>query len=577
MLASTKTCLRSAGVAALLAITAIPPGDAIGQSPAAPEYLDQGWSDRERDWVYSFSQGSQLMPYPWFRALELPDSETRFIADGLARYGYMPRARSDFNPDALPVGFAVDFDRTGAWIGMNCAACHTGRVEYRGRTLQIDGAPGNGDLHGLLAGLDAALQATLADAGKLDRFLARVRGDHGGLSDADITRKVRDFSVAFSGFVRNSASPTAWGPARTDAFGMIFNRATSIDLAIAENSRPPAAPVSYPFLWTTNQQDFIQWNGAVPNGRVWERLGRNVGQVLGVFGQMPNMSRTGVTLHRYDGSLHIPELLLVDHFTGTLRPPRWPGETDAARVARGRQLYQRCSGCHLDAVDGTSVVRTKRVPIAGGVNTDPLTVELIARTVKTGPLRNLVGARIYEPEEPAAKVLSKMVLFTLLELRNWGKAETPGTTSGDFLNATLAVVGDRKAEIREALARLLERVTADGEIDLYLAAAPGNAAAAYKAGPLNGIWATAPYLHNGSVPTLADLLRPAAERPRTFSVGSRRLDDRNVGFDSAEGSASFTLDTSQSGNGNQGHEGEAYGTTLTPEERLDLIEYLKTL
>ncbi len=572
---------HSASAAVLLLIAlVIPLGAGVAEPTARPEYLDQGWSDAERDWFYSFSQGSQLLPYSWFRALETATSDTLFAADGLARFGYLPRERSDFNPDGLPVGFTIDIDRKGTWVGMNCAACHTGRVEYQGKTLQIDGAPGNGDLYGLLDGLDKAMQATLADSGKLGRFLDRVRSSYRGLSDAEITAELRQRSGDFSKFVTQSTPATSWGPARTDAFGMIFNRATAIDLHIDGNSHPPSAPVSYPYLWTTNQQDFIQWVGSVPNTHRFERLGRNVGQVLGVFGQMPNLHRRNILADpiRYAGSVHIPELLLADSFTGSLKPPHWPGETDAGRVARGKVLYQRCSGCHENATDTTSLVETRRVPIVGGVDTDPLTAQLIARTAETGALETGLGKVLYEPQEPAADVLSKVVVLTMLHPSNWETADGPMKTLANFTKAAKRLARDARTDIENALNAVIDNVRNGRPLGIYLAAgSPGNAAASYKAGPLNGIWATAPYLHNGSVPTLADLLLPAAQRPASFDVGSRELKDETVGFESAEGSGVFRFDTSKPGNGNRGHEGAAYGTTLSPEERLDLLEYLKTL
>jgi hypothetical protein len=64
---------------------------------------------------------------------------------------------------------------------------------------------------------------------------------------------------------------------------MIFNRVTSIDLKIDGNSKPPDAPVSYPFLWDTHWHNVVQWNGSAPNNLALERLIRNVGEVLGVF------------------------------------------------------------------------------------------------------------------------------------------------------------------------------------------------------------------------------------------------------------------------------------------------------
>jgi len=92
----------------------------------------------------------------------------------------------------------------------------------------------------------------------------------------------------------------------------------------------------------------------------------------------------------------------------------------------------------------------------------------------------------------------------------------------------------------------------------------------YANSPLDGIWARAPYLHNGSVPTLWDLLQPVANRPRTFGRGCGALDSRKVGI-RCDGPFVFTADLR--GNGNTGH---AYGTLLTDADRWALIEYLKT-
>jgi hypothetical protein len=97
--------------------------------------------------------------------------------------------------------------------------------------------------------------------------------------------------------------------------------------------------------------------------------------------------------------------------------------------------------------------------------------------------------------------------------------------------------------------------------------------AQYRARPLNGIWATGPFLHNGSVPTLADLLRPASERPAQFIVSNGAFDPVNVGFEAA-GDGGFLLDTSVPGNAKGGHE---YGVDLTEADRRALLEYLKSL
>jgi mono/diheme cytochrome c family protein len=99
----------------------------------------------------------------------------------------------------------------------------------------------------------------------------------------------------------------------------------------------------------------------------------------------------------------------------------------------------------------------------------------------------------------------------------------------------------------------------------------------YQSPPLDGIWMRAPYLHNGSVPTLRDLLQPVAARPKSFYRGYDVYDPVNVGF-ITRGFDTKRLgwlhDTAERGNGNEGH---LYGTTLPDPEKNSLIEYLKTL
>jgi len=100
----------------------------------------------------------------------------------------------------------------------------------------------------------------------------------------------------------------------------------------------------------------------------------------------------------------------------------------------------------------------------------------------------------------------------------------------------------------------------------------------YKARPLNGIWATAPYLHNGSVPNIAELLKPPPERVKTFYRGNRHYDEARLGFVSDQPTEGkrilFEYDTRLIGNWNVGHD---YGTDLSAAQRVELIAYLKTL
>jgi mono/diheme cytochrome c family protein len=120
--------------------------------------------------------------------------------------------------------------------------------------------------------------------------------------------------------------------------------------------------------------------------------------------------------------------------------------------------------------------------------------------------------------------------------------------------------------------------------------------AGYKPRPLEGVWATPPFLHNGSVPTIYQMLLPPAQRDKSFGVGNRLYDPKHLGFVTTPVDGGFTLDTSIPGNRNTGHAFIAtpeqlaaekadpkghplpsgvIGPLLTDEERYAILEYLK--
>jgi hypothetical protein len=93
----------------------------------------------------------------------------------------------------------------------------------------------------------------------------------------------------------------------------------------------------------------------------------------------------------------------------------------------------------------------------------------------------------------------------------------------------------------------------------------------YWAPTLSGVWARSPYIHNGSVRTMRELLTSPPQRAKTFHRGSRVFDEKDMGYTD---DGAYVLDTAGSGNSNSGHD---YGTKLSETEKRDLIEYLKTL
>lgn len=537
----------------------------------SPVAIDQGWSPAVRELFYWTPQGSRLLPYKLAMALETTEGEEAFFsAKALSRFGFLPAGMdSTLNPDGLPIGFAkdpADVPGSGASLGMTCAACHTGEIAYGGKRIRIDGAPSQADYQAFMGALSAALDATLTDPKRFERFAARMQA----ADPQAVLAARRQLDAAAAGLRKlNAGNWTAvpYGRGRLDAFGHILNAVAADALGRPDNLRSPDAPVSYPFIWTTPRQRFVQWNGVAGNP-----IGRNAGEVLGVFG---GMDLTGAGGQPFTSSVLAPELLKLEAWADALQPPAWPEDLlppiDRTAAARGKVLFaDLCDGCHMgetyrftDPAEnkfGRTFLAVKMIPIEA-IGTDArMQTNFYTRFAASGALQRLVGLPAVER---AGVVLVKAV--------------------GAIVTRDFAA---RQVTPAEQAAYFGFRLTKPANPDEPSVPYGGwTGKPAYKAGPLAGVWATGPFLHNGSVPTLYDLLSPEVERPKRFLVGSSRFDPKKVGFVTdramlprAERAGTTVFDTGLPGNSNRGHAfPETFGRTLSPRERLDLIEYLKTL
>ena len=588
------------------AVNAVNAGGASG--PAKVVTLAQGWDERTQLAFWFTSQGAKIMPYGWFLALEQPGNSELFRADShIDQLGYLPArpGPGSWNPDGLPVGFVKSTGQTDGqpWLGLTCAACHTSQVNYGGVGLRIDGGPSMADFNRFFAELVAAQAATLADEAKFQRFAGRVLGAEATAAQRDELKQALSRQAANDHSRLTLNTPThAPGPARLDAFGNIFNQVLVVALDEPGNGRPPDAPVSYPFLWDTPQHDRVQWNGSAPNGPFGlGELTRNVGEVLGVFGEL-HIDQCDPDHCRYPSNVDVVELGKLEGWLRMLWSPKWNPQylpaLDGARIQRGALLYaQQCAACHLP-IERADPLRSVQAQMSD-VGTDPAMATAAAtRIAKTGPLQGRFAfptLKRYGPTagggpltvQGAVGVLLSDLDLTLLALTEQRNAEIADRLRASSVEAvalarslppppTKAMLeqalgrGSSQAPQATAIAVTTPAQTAQTAQTAQAPAAPSNAV--YKARPLNGIWATAPYLHNGSVPTLWDLLQPAAARPRSFFVGSRNFDAVNVGFDSRQGP--YRFDAGLPGNANGGHE---FGTTLSDAQKWDLMEYLKSL
>ena len=241
------------------------------------------------------------------------------------------------------------------------------------------------------------MRATLEDPEKSSRFVTRVLGPGNATSVGTeaLLGQLADVVSIREAWNQRNKGLHPYGFARLDAIGAIFNEVAVAALGIAENVRSADAPVSYPFVWDTPQHDRVQWNGSVENKSAGA-LGRNVGEVLGVFGSLS--LNTALLPHRKRGhksSVDVQHLGQIEGLLWKLQSPRWPEDMlpaiDDSKDPRttGRQAFERhCIACHADIQRDNPRRRVKAImtPL-GELKTDPAMASNFAnRMGKTGPL-----------------------------------------------------------------------------------------------------------------------------------------------------------------------------------------------
>jgi RoxA-like, cytochrome c-like len=533
-------------------------------------YLEQNWSEEDREWFYFIDQGSRLMPYRIFMNLEQLENDN-LLRDSfnLLRLGFLPANKSKSNPDGLPVGFSKNKN----YVGITCAACHTQQIKYQDKFIRIDGGQSMIDLAQFRLELELSMKATLDDKNKYTRFEKRVLGENASEKNKSNLKEEFERSYAASkNSNRRNHTDVAYGYSRLDAFGAILNKALSYT-GVKDNFNSPDAPTSYPYIWDTPQHDYVEWNGSQSNSYVGA-FARNVGEVIGVFGDVE--PKTKKWLFYFDGgypsSIEANNLRDIEKKVATLQSPLWPDffpKVDSEKAKMGRTLYEKhCLSCHQDInrTDSNRKIKS-RMSTLDEIQTDPwMARNALEQKGKTGvfegrPRFYSVG-EVMGNEAPALYIANNLMggvlknnpLQSYLAIRDAKKAGHP-----DEIHPPKYVDG-----------KFIERGQEVSE----------RALLAYKARPMNGIWTGGPYLHNGSVPNLYELLLPAEDRSKSFYIGSWEFDPVKIGYVDDQRPGSFLFDTSLKGNSNAGHEygtGD-YGTDpFTEDEIWSLIEYMKTL
>lgn len=555
------------------------------QKPGDLVLLEQGWKDETRTAFHHTPQGTQIMRYSWFLALEQP-CMTPFCGkfsdmDYLGRFGFISSKKDPkFNPDGLPVGFTRDdqfYDpatkQKYSVVGFNCAACHTAELKYQNKDIRIDGGPAMVNLGEFLKAVGNALLLTRYVPFRYWRFENAVLGPNATAQQKVALKNEFDYFLNASVEELNEGNKrgdydTIEGFGRTDALARIGNVVFAVDMRNWDNLAPTNAPVRFPQIWDVSWLSWVQYNASISNP-----MERNIGEAMGVKAAAKLF---GACASNLESSVLFNDLWKIEKWLSGPAPyqglvsPKWPSTfpaLDQAKVAKGRQLYKDiCQRCHLQPVDELQELLKQPKPVAPWFNRDPkqphpfldvkeIPIEYVGtdphqamdfwdRTADSGGLnKGCLQA------DQGLDVVTKSMAINFYKSQNFDAA-TQREWSG---YQDPMAVGIRRTKV-------------------------------YRPRPLNGVWALGTYLHNGSVPNLFQLLGPPEKREKIFWVGSREYDPKNVGYAYTEFEGAFKYDTRAAGNSNRGHEfsgdgsklgNGVIGRALSEDERWAIIEFLK--
>ncbi len=593
--------------------------------PAIVADYRNGLSQQQRQSYYHLSQGSEILPWILLTAVDVADpGSSKPFVENLSRYGLLPDPGRD---DGLPVGLTVatnPFTFGMDFVGITCAACHVGELRHDGKAVRVDGAPNMFNLQLFYSQAVEALLATTSDRGKLWDMAKRLgRQDWQRYSVA--APFVRPATLVYYGAnvllhrdrldarlelidvirvaqeQRDAAHPTS-GFGRLDAFdgtrNFLFtrlrkadsngtfavNRANLVKLDAAVKFPPlwsrkamPPEPVEayrdqpgrFPSVWGFKDYDWVEWT--IDTDTVMER---NFTETLGAGATVVlDPKRTGSL---FDSSIPMPNMHALEWLAYYIDPPRWPeaafGAIKPDLAAAGETIFRgSCAGCHEYGNDqrtaaGLIRLRGRRPEEVGTDATAALRIS--CPVPDTGALS--IPPRSYSADDSRLlKDCAGVKAGTAFEGASFARTVQAAVDGIKQKAYQAAGIDAAQQRVMEDLDRRKIVTWRDTLLDTKAPYGP------YAARPLYGIWAAAPFLHNGSVPSLYDLLLPPERRPKTFALGARRYDPVKLGF-AVETSCTqqdCLVDTTRTGDRNGGH---LWGTDLSEPDRMALLEYLKT-
>ncbi len=474
--------------------------------------------------------GEKMDGIPYWVWITLPEIFPEFLPDKRPGQGYssfgMIYEPGDDKRFALPLGMSRRNVRGLDVVYLNCAACHTGTVRDTptSQPRWIAGMPA----HQFNLGAWGTFLTTIPKDQKftpqriLDQIDAMQNDPHRLVPKPDLINRLifryyavylmRDKLIVL-GQRLSFIDNTTWGPGRVDTFNA--PKALLNFPMDKADQKELMGNADFPSVWNQGPREGMQlhWDGN--NTSVNER------NLSAAFG-------TGA----YPPILDTDRVLRMAKYLQTAQPPQYPYSVDKALATQGKPIYEEyCERCHGSPQPPFHT----RAPKEGECSDPAYEAQCVGTVV---PIEKIGTDRSRLDSYTWLLAVNQSTLYAGYE-KDWGFDPPYPQRFHSF----------RKTN-------------------------------GYASMPLDGIWLRAPYLHNGSVPNLRELLEPQTKRSSLFYRGNDVFDPQNVGFVSnvpaQNGRVFYAFDTTRRGNGNQGHEGKAYGTELPTEKKQALLEYLKT-
>jgi mono/diheme cytochrome c family protein len=573
----------------------------------------QGLTGSDLERFYHLDMGGEIIPLDWLKALQSSVTGKPFL-ENVERFGLWADPKST---DGLPIGLTASESRNsrlaGKMVGLNCAACHTAEITFQGRRLRIEGGAGMFNASAFAKELSESITATIGSKTRLFEFIGRLHSRAGeqssGAAQSDASHLI--------GELQNSESLASAGAAEK-AFVEYLEQ-----IAEHEQNSPAIQQPSLSLKSRVEQtrQELQTRAGEVLRGDIATILEREAGKVLSRIEDRESAVRAVIEHVVEQVRLIKARVAFLKKMHALQNLPTTdpgPGRADDFATARNALFAEQfaieaTAPCSIPPLwntadmtwtdwDGnttSAMGRSMATALAGGASFDPDTFvstvsprnlfefEQLVRKIQPpawpaemlGPIdraRADHGANLFREKcatcHPMDAGVPPDLLYDVAEIGTDPSRATNFTRPlGDrpFADALRDVIGKYMQQANHA-----HGITAEEAKEME-AGHPNQwrPTGKYASRPLHAVWATAPYLHNGSVPTLDDLLRPATQRPQSFRVGHTEFDPVKVGIAASADASSFVFDTSKTGNANTGHE---YGADMNDSDRQAVIEFLKS-